>query len=91
MTRSEKDHSGANLTSKVFACNNGMLNEQHRSRQAITQERERQTTFYQGKLGRTLQELGEQHTAQNSRLLQLQRRIWKEEELIGILPQAWDN
>ena len=68
MTSSEKDCAGALLDSKVLSCMNNLLNEQHQSRQQITQQNEHQT-FTNNKYQSHIDNLKKQNELQNMRLL----------------------
>lgn len=86
----EKDTLGAVLQMNIVKDKNGVLNEEYKNREDIKRANECQEACYE-KYHRQLNAIQMDHNTENTRIMQLQRRIHDQEGHIGIAQQKWEN
>ena len=79
----EKDTAGAVLQMNIVNAKNSVLNEEFRNRQDINSDNEQQKKAYE-KFNRQIDAIKLDHNTENTRIMQLQRRIWDLEAHLGI-------
>ena len=86
----EKDTLGAVLQMNIVKDKNAVLNEEYRNREDLKRANEQQEVQYE-KFNRQLAAIQADHNTENTRIMQLQRRIYDQEGHIGIAQQKWEN